>query len=541
MESELCPAQKESFDWLVAAWEMSPILHLWTPDGYGRSKVLHALHKRFGGVRIGLKDFVSFSGNRHPLALEDALYDLVMKALSENDIVFVDDWHVAAAAPGGSCHFYPRTGYLDSPAGAIASYVQDSGKKLVVGTDGSLSQALRDRCVPYGIKPFQPIDYAGISANYASESAIDRVDFDKIHRFAPRLNGHQLKSAAIWVLSQENANTDIYVDYLRSQQLTSNVELGEVADVSFNELKGLYDIIQSLEANIILPFENDALSRQFDIKPKRGVLLAGPPGTGKTTVGRALAHRLKGKFFLIDGTIISGTRDFYGTVHKIFEYAKDNAPSVIFIDDSDVIFESGQEHGLYRYLLTMLDGLESKSVGRVCVILTAMDVGNLPPALVRSGRIELWLNMRYPDLDARIAILQQQSDRLPEPFNTLDVGRVAAATEGLSGADLKRIVEEGKILYAYDLAVKGKTNAVTEYLITAVDNVIQSRDMYSAAETRANANRNRDRLGLTPTCTCPARARSRKAEFRKRISLFAGVATLQKSILPSSQNHVAIR
>ncbi len=198
---------------------------------------------------------------------------------------------------------------------------------------------------------------------------------------------------------------------------------------------------------------------------------------------------MKGKFFLIDGTIISGTRDFYGTVHKIFEYAKDNAPSVIFIDDSDVIFESGQEHGLYRYLLTMLDGLESKSVGRVCVILTAMDVGNLPPALVRSGRIELWLNMRYPDLDARVAILQQQTGRLPEPLNTIDVARVAAATEGLSGADLKRIVEEGKILYAYDLAVNGKTSDVTKYLLTAVDNVIQSRDMYTAAEARANANR----------------------------------------------------
>ena len=68
-----------------------------------------------------------------------------------------------------------------------------------------------------------------------------------------------------------------------------------------------------------------------------------------------------------------------------------NAPAIIFIDDSDVIFETGQETGLYRYLLTMLDGLESASAGRVCLMMTAMDVGNLPPALVRSGRIELWL------------------------------------------------------------------------------------------------------------------------------------------------------
>ena len=72
----------------------------------------------------------------------------------------------------------------------------------------------------------------------------------------------------------------------------------------------------------------------------------------------------------------------------MFEAAKQNAPSVIFIDDADVIFEAGN-HGLARYLLTMMDGLESASCERVCVMMTAMDTTGLPAALLRSELVEL--------------------------------------------------------------------------------------------------------------------------------------------------------
>src|SRR5262249_17525503 len=188
----------------------------------------------------------------------------------------------------------------------------------------------------------------------------------KIYRFAPKLNAHQWKAACYWLRREPDLDTERFIDYLRTQSLTSNVDLGEVREVRFDNLKGIADLLESLEANIILPLENDELATELRLQPKRGVLLAGPPGTGKKTVGRALAHRLKSKFFLLDGTFVSGTHNFYGRIHQLFEAAKQNAPSILFIDDSDVIFESGQELGLYRYLLTMLDGLESESVGRVC-------------------------------------------------------------------------------------------------------------------------------------------------------------------------------
>src|SRR6185436_8282467 len=268
----------------------------------------------------------------------------------------------------------------------------------------------------------------------------DAINFEKVHRFAPKLNGHQLRAASHWLQHEPTVNTEIFVEYLRSQRLASNVDLDEVAEVDLRSLKGVDDIIRALEANVVLPLENETLAEEFDLRAKRGVLLVGPPGTGKTTVGRALARRLRGKFFLIDGTFISGTSNFYEHVSRVFEPAQQNAPAIIFIDDSDVIFESGEEHGLYRYLLTMLDGLESASNARVCVMMTAMDVGNLPPALIRSGRVELWLETRLPDATGRMQILKTALATLPPVMGSADVGALAQATEGLTGADLNRLI-----------------------------------------------------------------------------------------------------
>jgi len=351
-----------------------------------------------------------------------------------------------------------------------------------------MPEPLAERCYAVAIGKFSPADYRHLCGAFLGEPRAAGLDFEKIHRFAPNLNAHQLRGACSWFLGDE-VDTDRFMNYLQTMRLTSNVNLGEVAQVDLHDLKGVDDVIRSLETNIVIPLEHIELARELELQPKRGVLLAGPPGTGKTTIGRALAHRLKGKFFLIDGTFISGTRDFYQMINRVFHEAEENAPSVIFIDDSDVICESGQEHRLYRYLLTMLDGLESKGAARVCVMMTAMDVGNLPPALVRSGRVELWLEMRLPDDEARLAILEQLAGSLPQVLRDFDLAEVAMATQGFTGADLKRVADDAKALYAFDRARSQPTQSITAYLLDAVETVRSNNARYAVAEARARANR----------------------------------------------------
>ena len=483
----LLPAQQKALAGLERELAARHVAVLMGRPGAGKTAILRALHDKIGNgsaAYLTSRDFIEASAARDPLALDETVYHVLKEALESHDVVIVDDFQLVAIV---SCcsHSYPRQNFLAAALVPLASLAQDSGKTLVLASEQIPVIGLYERFPTVHIPQFTADDYGALCEHYLGAAHSRALDVRKVHRFAPKLNARQVRNTCEALRDDTKLDTDRFVDYLRKHHMASNVDLGEVQEVNLKDLKGLDDVLEALEANVILPLENSQLAEELNLKPKRGVLLAGPPGTGKTTIGRALAHRLKSKFFLIDGTVVSGTPDFYNRIHHIFEAAKQNAPAIVFIDDSDVIFESGHDTGLYRYLLTLLDGLESASAGRICLMMTAMDVGNLPPALVRSGRIELWLETSLPTQVARAAILADQIENLPPAIGALDIEQLAAASEGLSGADLKRVVDDGKLLFAYERAHKSRTQPPTEYFLRAIETVRRNKEQYAQAEARA--------------------------------------------------------
>jgi len=486
--TKLSPAQQKAFDYLMEAQSVGNIFVVWGHDGMGRTTILEEFHRIKGGEFLSMKDYIDELRLQNPLAMDETLEHMLMRSLSRNDLVIMDDlsliYQVICGCGYGDA--YPRSKFVEAILTSVVDAVLESHKALVVGVSGSIPEPIGQRAYSAHIRKFKAEDYESLCQSFLQEKAKD-LDFHKIYRFAPKINAHQLKSACIWLRDTKDLDTEKFIEYMRSQRMGSNVDLEEVEEVELSSLRGVDDVIESLEANIIIPLERDDLATEYGIQPKRGVLLAGPPGTGKTTVGRALAHRLRSKFFLIDGTFISGSRDFYQKISRVFEAAKNNAPAIIFIDDSDVIFENKEDFGLYRYLLTMLDGLEGESNKRICIMMTTMDVSSVPPALVRSGRIELWLETRLPNEQARLQILNDHLHKLPAELRNLDIKRLANEAEGLTGADLKRLIDDGKILFAFDKAKNLPCRDAYSYFERATTTIRSNKEKYAEAEAKAQA------------------------------------------------------
>jgi cell division protease FtsH len=188
----------------------------------------------------------------------------------------------------------------------------------------------------------------------------------------------------------------------------------------------------------------------------KGVLLVGPPGTGKTLLARAVAGEAKVPFFSISGSDF--VEMFVGVgaarVRDLFKQAKQHAPCIIFIDELDAI---GRQRGVrvgvvndereqtLNALLVEMDGFEPNTGVIILAATNRPEV--LDRALLRPGRFDRQVVVDAPDLDGREAILKVHS-RNKHLASDVDLRRIAAATAGLSGADLANLLNEAALLAA---------------------------------------------------------------------------------------------
>ena len=426
--------------------------------GLGATTLMKAMQLQTGGEYIDVDAVLDLTRLRHPRHFEQSTFEIIRKAAEQSEILYLD------RPPHGARRDYNRFDMIGSILRYVADVARTGRKRIVFAGYGTAS------AVHAAIMTFGAADYAFLFARYLGVEQIKLIDFDQVHDHASFLNGHRIVRICASLRSRGLSQpTTREVIETSAGLMGANIDLSEVEPIAFGSLSGFEKILRRLDRAILLPLREPALARRLGLETKRGVLLHGPPGTGKTSIGRALAHQMQGRFFMIDGDYNHQIRgSFYDATSLIFDMARRCTPSVIFIDDADVILGDPTMQQWGRFLLTKLDGLHSQAASRVCVMMTAMNIHDLPQALLRSGRLEMWIETTLPDRDARRAILHTHIDKLPGADQHIDLPLAAELTEGFTPADLRSVVSDIAGFIAHDRFREDAQKPLDEYFARAV-------------------------------------------------------------------------
>ena len=221
-------------------------------------------------------------------------------------------------------------------------------------------------------------------------------------------------------------------------------------DVGYDDIGGCRKQMAQIREMIELPLRHPQLFKTLGVKPPRGVLLYGPPGSGKTLIARAVANETGAFFFLINGPEIMSKMagEAESNLRKAFEEAEKNSPAIIFIDELDSIAPKRDKvHGeverrVVSQLLTLMDGLKSR--GQVIVIAATNRPNSIDQALRRFGRFDREIDIGVPDEIGRMEILRIHTRNM-KLAEDVELQGIAKETHGFVGADMAQLCTESAL------------------------------------------------------------------------------------------------
>ena len=242
----------------------------------------------------------------------------------------------------------------------------------------------------------------------------------------------------------------VKIDRTTTLTISTETSVDRKVRVTYEEVGGLRKEVKAMREIVELPLKHPELFVRLGIEPHSGILLYGPPGCGKTLLAKVIASESEANMFPINGPEIMNK--YYGEteakLRDIFKEAKDNSPSIIFIDEIDAIAPKREEaYGdvekrVVAQLLALMDGLTDR--GNVIVLGATNRPDSVDPALRRPGRFDREFEISVPNEDGRLEILFIHTRGMPIS-DDIDLKNLASELHGYTGADIKSLCREAAL------------------------------------------------------------------------------------------------
>jgi transitional endoplasmic reticulum ATPase len=277
----------------------------------------------------------------------------------------------------------------------------------------------------------------------------------------------------------------VKIDRLSNLKILSEAATDKKNRITYEEIGGLGVETSAMREIVELPLRHPELFARLGVEPHSGVLLYGPPGCGKTLLAKVIASESDANMYLINGPEIMNK--YYGEtearLREIFKEAKDNSPSIIFIDEIDAIAPKREEaYGdvekrVVAQLLALMDGLTER--GNVIVLGASNRPDSVDPALRRPGRFDREMEISVPNADGRLEILHIHTRGMPLS-DDVDLKNLATELHGYTGADIKSLCRESaiKAIRRYLPEIDLENERIPSKMLQSME--IKSRDFYDA-------------------------------------------------------------